>query len=773
MPPTPTQRSLSLLAQMTLDEKLAQMNAVWMHEVQENKDFAPGKADRQLKHGIGQITRTAGDSTLEPAAVARFNNAMQSYLVNQTRLGIPAMVHEECCAGYMGLGGTMYPQMIGLASTFQPELAAQMTAEIRKQMRGVGAHQGFAPVLDVARDPRWGRTEETFGEDPTLVGHFGVAYIRGLQGENLADGGVMATGKHFVGHSASQGGQNCAPSRIGIHDLWDIYLAPFQAAIRDGRIASLMNAYPELDGELVAASRRILTALLRGKLGFDGLLVSDYEAIPMIHTYHRVAATAAEAACLALNAGIDIELPARNCYGDPLRAALEVGEISIDFVDTAVERVLRKKVELGLFENPFVDEGRLPELFETVEQHALARALARKSMVLLKNNGVLPLSKSVKSLAVIGPNADDGRNFLGDYSYAAVVDLMTVLTPPDSQFENVDWAHMAQFDVKTPSLLAALKAALPETTIRYARGCDNLAAGDTGFGPAVQAVHAAEAVVLVLGDRPGLTPTCTVGETRDSAELMLPGVQERLAAAVLALGKPVIVVLVTGRPYAISGIAEKADAILEAWLPGEEGGAAIVETLLGENNPGGKLPLTFPRHVGQVPIYYNHKPSAGRSNWWVNYVSVDASPLYPFGHGLSYTSFGYSDFALARTKAAAGETLDISVKITNTGGVAGEEVVQLYVQDEYASLPRPVQELKGYVRVALAPGESRAVTFHLPVNQLAFYDAELNLVVESGSFKAMVGASSADIRCEGVFEVTGAKKAAVQERVFVCPVSVA
>ena len=773
MPPTPTQRSLSLLAQMTLDEKLAQMNAVWMHEVQENKDFAPSKADRQLKHGIGQITRTAGDSTLEPAAVARFNNAMQSYLVNQTRLGIPAMVHEECCAGYMGLGGTMYPQMIGLASTFQPELAAQMTAEIRKQMRGVGAHQGFAPVLDVARDPRWGRTEETFGEDPTLVGHFGVAYIRGLQGENLADGGVMATGKHFVGHSASQGGQNCAPSRIGIHDLWDIYLAPFQAAIRDGRIASLMNAYPELDGELVAASRRILTDLLRGKLGFDGLLVSDYEAIPMIHTYHRVAATAAEAACLALNAGIDIELPARNCYGDPLRAALDAGEISIDFVDTAVERVLRMKAELGLFENPFVDEGRLPELFETAEQHALARELARKSMVLLKNNGVLPLSKSVKSLAVIGPNADDGRNFLGDYSYAAVVDLMTVLTPPDSQFENVDWAHMAQFDVKTPSLLAALRTALPDTTIRYARGCDNLAAGDTGFGAAVQAVHAAEAVVLVLGDRPGLTPTCTVGETRDSAELILPGVQEKLAAAILALGKPVIVVLVTGRPYAISGIAEKADAILEAWLPGEEGAAAIVETLLGENNPGGKLPLTFPRHVGQVPIYYNHKPSAGRSNWWVNYVSVDASPLYPFGHGLSYTSFGYSDFALARTEVAAGETLDISVKITNTGGVAGEEVVQLYVQDEYASLPRPVQELKGYVRVALAPGESRDVTFHLPVDQLAFYDADLNLVVESGSFKVMVGASSADIRCEGVFEVTGAKKAAVQERVFVCPVTVA
>jgi beta-glucosidase len=768
----PAQRSRSLLAQMTLDEKLAQINAIWMHEVQQNKDFSPSKAGTLLQHGIGQITRTAGDSTLEPAAVARFNNALQSYLVKQTRLGIPAMVHEECCAGYMGLGGTMYPQMIGLASTFQPEFAAQMTAEIRKQMRGVGAHQGLAPVLDVARDPRWGRTEETFGEDPTLVGHFGVAYIQGLQGEDLADGGVMATGKHFVGHSASQGGQNCAPSRIGIHDLWDTYLAPFQAAIRDARIASLMNAYPELDGELVAASRRILIDLLRGKLGFDGLLVSDYEAIPMIHTYHRVAATAAEAACLALNAGIDIELPARNYYGDPLRVALEAGEISIDFVDTAVERVLRKKVELGLFENPFVDEGRVPELFETAEQHALAREIARKSMVLLKNNGALPLAKSIKSLAVIGPNADDGQNFLGDYSYAAILDLMGVMPPRDSQFENVDETHLARCDVKTPALLAALKASLADTDIRYARGCDNLAGDESGFADAINAAKAADIVVLALGDRAGLTPTCTVGETRDSAELMLPGVQEQLAAAILAIGKPVIVVLVTGRPYAISGIAEKADAILEAWLPGEEGAAAIVETLLGENNPGGKLPLTFPRHVGQVPIYYNHKPSAGRSNWWVNYVSVDASPLYPFGHGLSYTSFGYSDFALARAEVVAGETLDISVRITNTGVVAGEEVVQLYVQDEYASLPRPVQELKGYVRVALTPGESRNVTFHLPVDQLAFYDADLNLVVESGSFKVMVGASSADIRCEGVFEAIGAKKAVVQERVFVCPVTV-
>lgn len=762
----------TLLVQMTLDEKLAQLASFWMYEVQEGRDFSPAKAESLLRHGIGQITRTAGASMLEPAAVAKFNNALQDYLLKQTRLRIPAIVHEECCLGYMGLGGTMFPQMIGLSCTFQPELASRMTNEIRKQLRGVGAHQGLAPVLDVVRDARWGRVEETFGEDPTLVSHFGMAYIDGLQGEDLKTGGIMATGKHFVGHGASQSGQNCAPSRIGLPDLWDTYLAPFQAAIRDAHIATIMNAYPELDGEVVAASRRILTDLLRGELGFSGPVVSDYDAIPMIHNYHRVVSHPEEAAGLALAAGIDCELPTRNFYGAPLQSALASGEINLEFVDQAVERLLHKKVELGLFDNPFVEDGRVLELFETPSQRALAGEIACQSMVLLKNNGLFPLAKNVKKLAIIGPNADQGRSFLGDYSYAAVVGLMEHMPPAASQFDHIDPAHLERYAVKIPSLLTSLRAAMPETEILYARGCDTLGKDETGFAAALQAANSADVILLVLGDLSGLTPQCTVGETRDSAELVLPGVQEKLAAAILATGKPVGVVLVTGRPYAINMLAEKADAILEAWLPGEEGAAAIVKTLLGENNPGGKLTLTFPRHVGQTPIYYNHKPSANRSNWYVNYVSVDASPLYPFGHGLSYTNFGYSDFTLSKTKLAVGETLNISGKVTNTGSVAGDEVVQLYIQDEFASLPRPVQELKGYVRVHLEPGESKTITFHLPADLLAFYDAGLNLVVESGSFKVMVGSSSADIRWQGEFEITGEKKTVVKERRFVCPVSV-
>jgi beta-glucosidase len=534
-----------------------------------------------------------------------------------------------------------------------------------------------------------------------------------------------------------------------------------------------MNAYPELDGEVVAASRRILTELLRDTLGFEGLVVADYEAIQMIHTYQRVAENNRSAAVLALTAGIDIELPTRVCYGDPLRAALEANEINLEFVDTSVERILRKKMELGLFENPYVDEGRVLEFFETPDQRTLAREIARKSMVLLKNNGVLPLAEKTRTLAVIGPNADSKSNLLGDYSYAAVFDLKSGYMPGrGANFEQIDRAHIERYSIEITTVLSALKTALPATNILYAKGCDNLENDTAGFDEAVNLARQAEAVVLVLGDRPGLTPHCTCGETRDSADLKLPGVQDSLAEAIFAAGKPVIIVLVTGRPYAINRLAEKADAILEAWLPGEEGAAAVAETILGNNNPGGKLAITFPRHVGQVPIFYNQKPSGGKSNWYTNYVSVAASPLFPFGYGLSFTTFEYNHFSVSRTEARAGETIDIMVNITNSGDRMGDEVVQLYIQDEYGSLPRPIQELKGYARVSLQPGETKKVVFHLPTNMLAFYDTHLNYVLESGTFKVMIGSSSEDIRCEGGFLIVGDKKSVVKEPVYTCPVQV-
>jgi beta-glucosidase len=766
------ERVSDLLNQMTLDEKLAQIGSCWIYELQTKGQLDPQKFEEKLQHGIGQLTRVAGASTLDPESAAKAANAIQHYLVDHTRLKIPAIMHEECCSGALMLGGSMYPQMIGLASTFQPELAGRMTEAIRKQLRAMGAHQGLAPVLDVSRDSRWGRLEETFGEDPLLVSHFGVAYIRGLQGDDLTQG-IIATGKHFIGHSLSQGGLNCGPVHIGPRDLWDVILAPFQAAIRDAGLASIMCSYPELDGEVVAASRRIMTGLLRETLGFDGLVVSDYHAVNMIHDYHNAAPDKQTAAAMALNAGVDVELPTTNFYCDPLRAALEAGDLNLELIDTAVSRHLQKKFETGLFDNPFVDEGRVHEVFETGEQRNLARELARKSMVLLKNDGLLPLKKSIGTLAVIGPNAHHGRNQLGDYSYPAMQALMQLTTPEYSAVPESEPAASQEFEIKIVTTLDGIRGIVsPNTKVLYARGCDNLEDDRSGFDEAINTAKQADVVVLVLGDRSGLTPDCTTGETRDSVDLRLPGVQEELAKAVLALGKPVAVVLINGRPFATPWLDESANALIEAWLPGEEGGHAIADVLFGDVNPGGKLPITIPRHVGQVPVFYNHKPSGMRSNWYGDYVTEKVTPLYPFGFGLSYTKFEFSDLSIDRKQATIGQTIRVSFKVTNRGLVAGDEVVQLYVRDEYATTPRPVKELKGYVRLTIQPGETCTIIFHLPVDQLAFYDEDLNLVLEPGKMDIMLGSSSEDIRLRGLFTITGARKMQVKERVFVCPVEI-
>jgi beta-glucosidase len=762
----------TLLNQLTLDEKLAQIGSCLMHELQTGSKLDDAKLKAKLKNGIGQISRVGGDSDLSPKDIARAANTLQHFLLEQTRMKIPAIIHEECCCGAMMAGGTVFPQMLGLASTFQPELAEAMTNAIRKQLRAVGAQQALAPVLDVARDARWGRSEETFGEDPTLVSHFGTAFVRGLQGKDLKQG-ILATGKHFVGHSASQGGLNCGPAHIGRRELFDVYLAPFQAVIQEAGLVSMMNAYPELDGEVVAASRYILTELLRETLGFDGVVVSDYQAIEMIHNYHRVTNDPGAAASLALQAGIDVELPASNYYAAPLRAALETGDISLETIDLAVRRHLETKVKLGLFDNPYVDEDGVEVVFETPENRFLARHIADQSMVLLKNDGLLPLKKDIAMLAVIGPNADSERNLLGDYSYQAMTEHYLKRATEDSPWWHADLSALAPRQVKVVSVLAGLRSVIsPSTKIIYSQGCDTLSDDESGFAEARAAAEKADAVVLVLGDKSGLTHDCTCGETRDSAELRLPGVQEKLAEAIFATGKPVVVVLVNGRPLAVPVLANKANAILEAWLPGEEGGAAVADVLFGDHNPGGKLAMTFPRSGGQTPIFYNVKPSGMRSNWHIDYVDEPVTPQYPFGYGLSYTTFTYSDFAIDKVKAGRGETIAISCSVKNSGKVSGEEVVQLYVCDEYASLPRPVKELKGYCRLALQPGESKTVTFRLPVDLLAFYDNDQKLILEPGLVRVMLGSSSDDIRLKGDFEIDGAGKLPVAKRVFTCAVEV-
>lgn len=765
------QRVASLLKEMTLPEKIAQMGSCWFEELTTAGKFDMAKAKARLQPGIGQVTRVGGNSIQAPAETARSANRIQKMLVEETRLGIPAIVHEECCSGGMFLGATLFPQMIGLACSFKPDLAYKMTDIIRQQCRALGAHQGLAPVLDVGRDPRWGRIEETFGEDPFLISQFGVEYIRGLQSDNLRNG-VMATGKHFIGHSFSMGGLNCAPVSMGIRTLKETYLYPFEAAIRKANLATMMNSYPEIDGDVVVATPTYLTDLLRGELGFEGLIVSDYQAISMLKTYHFITEDLTEAAIMSIRAGMEVELPTNETFNEALIAAIESGALEMELVDRAVAKHLTKKFELGLFEHPFVEETNFADLMDGPDKRAAAAEIARQSMVLLSNNGVLPLSKELKTIAVIGPNADDARCLQSDYSYTAMVELQLYQHPEGSVFANLDPATLEPHKVKVPSILDALKNANPNTHFVYAKGADLNSDDVSDVSSAVKVAGEADAVILVLGERSGLAAECTCGETRDSADLTLAKGQMELAKAMFATGKPVVVVLVNGRPLAIGDLVEKADAILEAWVPGEEGGLAIAETLFGKNNPGAKLCITFPRSVGQIPVFYNHKPSGSKSNWFTDYVNESVKPLFPFGHGLSYTQFAYSDLSIKAPSVTVGGSVQISLKVRNTGKVTGDEVVQLYLQDVIGSLPRPVKELKGFVRLTLKPGEEKTIQFDVPVNLMAFFDRNLDLVLEAGKINVYVGSSSEDIRLNGEFEITGAKKMVVKQREYSCPVQV-
>jgi beta-glucosidase len=687
--------------------------------------------------------------------------------MENTRLGIPAVIHEECCSGYMARGATVFPQAIGAASTWAPEDVEAMADVIRAQMYSVGARHALAPVLDVARDARWGRVEETFGEDPYLVARLGAAYIKGLQGDAL-ERGIVATAKHFVGYSMSEGGLNWAPSHLGWRELREVYLFPFEAAVRQARLASVMNAYHELDGQPCGSSKELLTEILRQEWGFDGTVVSDYFAVRMLAEYHHVARDKAQAAHMALEAGIDIELPYTDCFGAPLREAVLQGKVPGALLDVAVRRVLSQKFTLGLFENPFVDPGKVA--FDTPKDRQLARKIAQKSIVLLKNEGgQLPLSSQIKSIAVIGPNADSTRNLFGDYAYPAHIESLLETRKQGNVFNTPLPADIHSPDgfIPVSSVLAAIRAKVgPGAQIRYARGCDVLGSATEGFAEAVEAARGAEVAIVVVGDKAGLADDCTSGEARDRADLDLPGVQAQLVRAVYDTGTPVVLVLVNGRPVSLDWIADAVPAIVEAWLPAEEGANAIADVLFGDVNPGGKLPMTFPRSVGQVPIFYGHRPSGGRSHWKEHYVETSVKPLYPFGHGLSYTRFQFSNLRIEPAAVQAGGAVTIQVEVKNTGDRAGDEVVQLYTHQFVSHVTRPVKELKGFQRLTLEPGATRTVAFRLAANQLAMFDRLNGFVVEPGTVEVMVGSSSQDIHCTGSFEISGEKKDVRGEKAF-------
>jgi beta-glucosidase len=734
------ERTSDLLGRMTTEEKIAQLTSVWLQldpksgEVSPNQGMLPMDYDpnEMMRGGIGQITRPFGSRPLDPREGARMVNELQRKLVEETRLGIPAICHEECLSGFMAQGATSFPSPLNYGSTWDPKLIERVGDVIRRQMRAVGTHQGLAPVCDVARDARWGRIEETIGEDPYLVGVMVTHYVKGLQGVDLAEG-VIATLKHFAGYSFSEGGRNFAPAHVGRREFTDVFLAPFEMAVKEGGALSVMNAYQDFDGEAPAASRWLLTEVLRDAWGFDGIVVADYGAITFLHALHRVAENGIEASAKALKAGLDVELPQPAEYPKGLKEALARGLVTEADIERAVARVLKMKFRLGLFERPYVDVDSIE--LNRPEEVALAKEVAEKSLVLLSNNGVLPLSDSIKKLAVIGPNAHERMALFGNYSF-------------ENHVVSTHFPDAAEKIVSAPTVLEALRGRLPDTQISYAKGCEIMSGETGGIDEAVALARDADVVIAVVGDKAGHFQMGTVGEGSDATDLSLPGGQEKLMDAVLATGKPVVVVLLNGRPFAFPRVAANAAAILEAWFPGQAGAGAIVDALLGELNPGGKTTLTFSQCAGAQPAYYNHKFLAAGIPRIPEY-----DPVFPFGHGLSYTKFEYSDFTLSSEEIPVDGGVEVRCKITNAGERAGDEVVQLYVQDLAASVSRPVKELKGFVRLPLEPGESRQVSFKLSADLFSFTGIDYKRVVEPGKMRIMLGASSEDIRLEGEFDL--------------------
>ena len=779
-------RVKDLISKMTIEEKVAQLGSFFPFQIMDGNDLSIEKMKRLINNGIGQITRLGGASNLSPEIIVKLANGIQKFLKEKTRLGIPAIIHEECLCGLMTRNATIFPQIIGATSTWEPDLIESMTSKIRIQMRAIGAHQGLSPVLDIARDPRWGRTEETFGEDPYLVSRMGVAYVNGLQGDSLKTG-IIATGKHFVGYGLSQGGMNWAPSFIPKRELLEVYTKPFEAAIHEANLASIMNAYSEIDGMACGFSREILTGLLRIKLGFKGMVVSDYATIELASRLHSIEHDPVKAAILAINAGLDVELPRVAGYGKRFAMAAKKGKVSEEVINSSVRRILTKKFELGLFENPYVEENpdKIGEIFTNSENKKLAKEIAQKSLILLKNDSnLLPIDKSIRSIAIIGPNANSVRNLLGDYTFISQLEAAATNATglqeigEESQrifkeiAENKDPDAFTRKNYEIKSILEAIKEkASRETIISYAKGCNIRDNDKSGFDKAISISKTSDLVILVVGEKSGLVLDCTSGESRDRTTLALPGVQEDLVRAIHATKTPIVLILINGRPLSISWEQENIPAIIEAWLPGEEGAGAIADVLFGDYNPGGKLPISIPRSVGQIPIFHNHKPTGMSSVWTWNYVEENTTPLYPFGYGLSYTQFEYSNLMIDKSTVDSRDKVQISLDVKNIGSVVGDEVVQLYLHDREAVITRPVEELFGFKRITLIPGEKATITFTISMRQLGFYNENMRYIVEPGKVDVYIGSinsmhgpealelneliSKKDMKLKGQFEIIG------------------
>ncbi|MBV4359004.1 glycoside hydrolase family 3 N-terminal domain-containing protein [Pinibacter aurantiacus] len=715
-------RVKDLMKRMTLQEKVAQMQDLSFSEFADGKKIDADKMNKRLK-GLSYGVFEGMGLTVEEYAQAI--NAIQHYMVENTRLGIPVFTSSEALHGCVHGGATIYPQAIALGSTFNPSLVNAMVKMIAPELKAQGSNQVLSPDLDLARELRWGRVEETYGEDPYLTGRMGVAFVKGFK-----DVDIVCTPKHFVAHGSPAGGLNLATVAGGERELRSIYLKPFEAVIKEAQPLSIMNAYSSYDRVPVAASHHILTDILRNELGFKGYVYSDWASVQMLYNFHYTAKDSAAAALQAVKAGLDLEVWS-DCYST-LDSLVQTGALPVKYIDTAVARVLRAKFMIGLFENPYPEFELLKTAVHTPQSVQLALDIARESIVLMKNeNGLLPFKSNIKSLAVIGPSADQVQ--FGDYT----------------------WTGDNKYGV-TP--LQGLRTLVGNSvTLNYAKGCQIHTQNKSGIAEAVAAAQKSDAAVIFVGSASASSghkyPNATSGEGYDLTDLTLTGAQEDLIKAVQATGKPVVVVLVAGKPFAMPWVKKNIPAIVTQWYPGEQGGTAIAEVLFGKINPSGKLNVSFPQSVGHLPVYYNHYPSdkgyyhkpGSVDSMGRDYVFSSPDALWAFGTGLSYTNFRYSDMKVSKKLFSQKDTCHIEITVSNTGDMDGKEVVQLYVRDKVSSVETPVKELKRFEKVLIKKGSTTKVAFDLPISELSLYNADMQKVVEAGEYELQAGTASDNI----------------------------
>lgn len=768
----------ALLRAMTIEEKVAQLGSRWVQgtlsssEPDPDEDtsfnvapmqdvFAAGDVltlKEASQHGLGHLTRVYGSVPLTPEQGAAEVVRQHRVVIDNGRLGVPALVHEECLTGLTSFGATVYPTALAWGATFDPDLVERMAAAIGRDMAALGVHQGLAPVLDVVRDYRWGRVEETIGEDPYLVAMLGAAYVRGLQST-----GIIATLKHFAGYSASRAARNHGPVSMGRRELCDVILPTFETAVREGGAGSVMNSYSDIDGTPAGADPWLLTEVLRDLWGFTGTVVSDYWAVPFLATMHRVAADTGDAGALALAAGIDVELPDTVGYGADLVSRVRSGAVDEALVDRAARRLLTQKVQLGLLDADWTPEASVRRAAETdldsPANRSLAREIAERSIVLLDAGMSLPLLGDDRSpprrIAVVGPCADDPRTLMGCYSFP----------------NHVAPRHPGTgLGLSVPTPLAALRVELPDAEIVYAQGCSVKGADRSGFAAAADAARQADLCIALVGDLAGLFGQGTSGEGCDVEDLRLPGVQADLLEELLDADTPVVVVVVSGRPYALGDIAPRAAGLVQAFMPGEEGGPALAGILSGRVQPSGKLPVQVPRHAGGQPSTYLQPPLGGSESTGI--TSVESSPLYPFGYGSSYTTFTVDDARLSASSIPTDGEVEVTVRVSNTGSRAGSEVVQLYAHDVVAQVARPVRQLIGFARVSLDPGTSCDVRFDVHADRFAYTGPTYERIVEAGDVELLLGSSAGDLPCCQTVRLTGPTRVVGHDRRLITPAEV-